>query len=66
MGVFSVLLKVLILMGRRKVMMLTLTCLIIFLLLVLKLSGAIVKAGFKYGFPAYLLYKFVEYQGEIG
>ena len=47
-------------------MMLTLTCLIIFLLLILKLSGAIVKAGFKYGLPAYLLYKVVEYQGEIG
>ena len=46
-------------------MMLTLTCLIIFLVLVLKLSGALFKAGFKYGLPAYLLYKFMEYQGEI-
>ena len=43
-------------------MMLTLTCLIIFLLLILKLSGAIVKAGFKYGLPAYLQYKIEEYQ----
>lgn len=50
---------------RGEVTMLTLTCLIIFLVLVLKLSGALFKAGFKYGLPAYLLYKLMEYQGEI-